>query len=158
MTFHAFPRSEAPELLDADALPLEHLAGSLRDIVRVNRFLGDAAVEAELPDPNSPVTIIDVGTGAGDLARILAGWARIPVVLRRMMDIPFRMESTSISRRDCRIRYVAYERRGPDSVRPEHLICNNPCPSHRGRIPLLTRNPLHSKISNSDETRGMDHE
>lgn len=76
MTFHAFPRSEAPELLDADALPLEHLAGSLRDIVRVNRFLGDAAVEAELPDPNSPVTIIDVGTGAGDLARILAGWAR----------------------------------------------------------------------------------
>ena len=85
MTFHAFPRSEAPELLDADTLPLEHLAGNLRDIVRVNRFLGDAAAlmraltaaaEADSPDPNSPVTIIDVGTGAGDLPRLLAGWAR----------------------------------------------------------------------------------
>ena len=35
-----------------------------------------AEVEADFPDPNSPVTIIDVGTGAGDLPRLLAGWTR----------------------------------------------------------------------------------
>ncbi len=106
MTFRAFPRSEAPELLDADTLPLEHLAGNLQDIVRINRFLGGAAAlmraftavaEADFPDPNSPVTLIDVGTGAGDLPRTLAVWARDSRRPIRIWAVDIRAEALRIA-------------------------------------------------------------
>jgi hypothetical protein len=84
MHLKALPRSETPEWLDAEQLPQDHLAGNLRDIVRVNRYLGGTAsvlrlladlIRSDFPDPRTPITILDAGTGAGDIPRALLKWA-----------------------------------------------------------------------------------
>lgn len=67
-------RSNAPELLDRDGHSVAELAGALRDIRAVNRFLGGsrALLDALRPvirrtKPGVPLNVLDVGTGAADL-------------------------------------------------------------------------------------------
>ena len=66
---------DSPELLDGE-LDVETLAGNLRDLARVNRWLGGADLSvaavmplvAGLPAPS----VLDVGTGAADIPARLA--------------------------------------------------------------------------------------
>jgi len=75
---------DAPELLDTLAdVPAATLAGNLRDIRNVNRYLGGTAVVlAHLPallaraPRGSTVSVLDVATGSGDIPRALVRWGR----------------------------------------------------------------------------------
>ncbi len=77
------PRAvDARELLDA-AAPLPDLEESLRDVARLNRFFGGAwLIRAQVTQllervpAGRSVTILDVGTGGGDLPIALVRWAR----------------------------------------------------------------------------------
>ena len=76
-------RDEA-ELLDAlDNVPPPVLAQNLRDIRRVNRYFGGTAVVlAHLPAlldrvPHAtPITVLDLATGSGDIPHALVRWGR----------------------------------------------------------------------------------
>lgn len=92
------PHSEARELLDAPGtIPAPTLAHNLRDIRRVNRFAGGTAVvlrhlPALLADVSrgTPVTLLDIATGSGDIPRALVRWGR-----RRGYDL--RVLATDVS-------------------------------------------------------------
>src|SRR5512147_158338 len=79
-------RRRGPELLD---LPPENysqseLAGSLADIRKVNRFLGDnhavikffSALLPGIAAAGRPVTVLDVATGSADIPVAIVKWAR----------------------------------------------------------------------------------
>jgi ubiquinone/menaquinone biosynthesis C-methylase UbiE len=77
-----WPRSEQPELLDADVHDAHELKENFRDIRRVNRLLGGTStVLSLLPRlldgvPNGqPVTILDLGTGCADIPLAVSRWA-----------------------------------------------------------------------------------
>ena len=85
MRFLRPKRNLSPELLDLPACDPGEVAGNLQDIARVNRYLGGASallkpltrlIEIDFPDPRDRVTVLDVGTGGGDLPRALCAWAR----------------------------------------------------------------------------------
>lgn len=72
------------ELLDDPAAEPTAVRESLRNIARANRWFGgcDAvriglhrALAAAAPDPRTPLTLLDVGTGAGDLPQMAVAWA-----------------------------------------------------------------------------------
>ncbi len=56
------------------------LAGNLRDLARVNRWLGGSALSWSALSPllqrDRPTTLLDVGTGSADVPRYLLDWAR----------------------------------------------------------------------------------
>lgn len=65
-----------PELLDGPLDDAALLRGNLRDLRRINRFLGgvrlsalalDALLDARAPAPSATVRVLDVGTGATDI-------------------------------------------------------------------------------------------
>lgn len=69
------------ELLDDPAADPVMVAESLRNIARANRWFGGAAavrfgLESVLRDvvPGSPITLLDLGTGLGDLPRVAMRW------------------------------------------------------------------------------------
>lgn len=71
------------ELIDGPPLPAADMACCMMDIARVNGLFGGRMVTmihvkrllAELP-ASRVVTVLDVGTGAGDIPRALVRWAR----------------------------------------------------------------------------------
>jgi len=71
------------ELLDDPSADPAMVAASLRDIARANRWFGGAAavrrgldrVVGDLPR-GTTVTLVDIGTGLGDLPRAAMGWAQ----------------------------------------------------------------------------------
>ncbi|MHB8645299.1 MAG: methyltransferase domain-containing protein [Thermomicrobiales bacterium] len=98
-SFVPTPRqSDAIEILDApDAVPADTLARNLRDIRRVNRFAGGTAVVLRhLPEllvgvsRGTPVTLLDIATGSGDIPRALIRWGG-----RRGYDL--RVQATDVS-------------------------------------------------------------
>jgi 2-polyprenyl-3-methyl-5-hydroxy-6-metoxy-1,4-benzoquinol methylase len=101
MFLHPLPRSARPELLDAESPPLDQLSGNLRDISRVNRFLGGTstllralarATRADFPNPGTPFSVLDVGTGAGDIPRAVAKWAEANGRTARIWAIDLRSD------------------------------------------------------------------
>jgi SAM-dependent methyltransferase len=71
--------SHAVELLDGPLDDPAALAGNLRDLRRINRWLGGAslstaAIEA-LAAHRAQLTLLDVGTGGGDIPVALLDWA-----------------------------------------------------------------------------------
>ncbi len=76
-------RSGEDELMDGDAVPADVFAACVVDLARVNTltlarpptlaFL-DRAMRGR--DPDMPVTILDVGFGAGDMLRAIHRWAQ----------------------------------------------------------------------------------
>jgi SAM-dependent methyltransferase len=75
------PRLEhADEYLDAPAHDATELEASLDDVASVNRWLGGRRALLkhleELIPRGKPVTILDGGTGSGDLPRAIVRWAR----------------------------------------------------------------------------------
>jgi ubiquinone/menaquinone biosynthesis C-methylase UbiE len=76
-------RTEAVELLDQTGHDPAELAANLHDIRTVNRLAGGAAtVLRHLPElvcrvpDGSPVEILDLATGSGDIPRAIADWGR----------------------------------------------------------------------------------
>jgi SAM-dependent methyltransferase len=76
-------RCEAQEWMDEPSQPASDLAASLRDIQKVNRFLGGTAVTLRhlkrlLRDtpPQTPITLLDLATGSGDIPRAAVRWGR----------------------------------------------------------------------------------
>jgi SAM-dependent methyltransferase len=102
-------RSDTPELLDQAEQDPAELRENLADIRRVNRFGGGSRVVlAHLPEllprvpPERPVTILDLGTGSGD----------IPLaVVRRLREIGRRLRLVA-SDADPAILDIAWETLG----------------------------------------------
>ncbi len=81
--FHRFrQRSYEPEHLDRGDYTPEEYEGCLRELRRVNRFLGDErALRVALFDeiarlPQRTISVLDVGAGSGHLLRVLVQWGR----------------------------------------------------------------------------------
>ncbi len=77
--------AHAAELLDGPLDDPATLAGNLRDLVRVNRWLGGVAVSRRVldglvgreADRGATISLLDVGTGAADIpVALLADWQR----------------------------------------------------------------------------------
>lgn len=78
-------RSQAPELMDDHAVDYETFRACLIDLSRVNAmtlayrptlaFLERLRKERRLPQ-DRPLKILDVGSGYGDMLRVIARWAR----------------------------------------------------------------------------------
>lgn len=85
-------RSEAPELLDGPLLDAAALRGNLRDLERVNRWLGGTSLSRRAIDHLADVhpagdrptfDLLDVGTGAADIPiALLASRDGVPPPLR----------------------------------------------------------------------------
>ena len=74
--------ARSTELLDDPAADERDVVASLRDIARINRAFGGAAAAAQRLDeflrpiaPGSTISLLDVGTGAGDIPRAAAARA-----------------------------------------------------------------------------------
>lgn len=73
-------RLDTPELLDDATLPEDAALASLADLRRLNRFLFGisvtlGALEGWLAAGPKPATVLDLGTGSGQMAQALARWA-----------------------------------------------------------------------------------
>lgn len=73
--------SGAEELLDGPLDQRAALVGNLRDLRRVNRYLGGVALSAQgldlLADGRSELTLLDVGTGGADIpVALIRAWRR----------------------------------------------------------------------------------
>jgi ubiquinone/menaquinone biosynthesis C-methylase UbiE len=60
-------RIESEELLDEHDAPREEMERSLRDLRRINRYLGGVRIYRALVRRFTPASILDVGTGTSDL-------------------------------------------------------------------------------------------
>ena len=75
-------RARAREWMDDPAIPFEDVAAALRDLERLNAVLRVRSALARHLFPRierltrSPVRILDVATGAADIPRAIAAWAR----------------------------------------------------------------------------------
>lgn len=73
------PRRDEPELMDAPGLPVAEVADAYRVLRRVNRQLGNLrSIDRELrllldedPPGTETLTILDVGSGSGDIPRFI---------------------------------------------------------------------------------------
>jgi ubiquinone/menaquinone biosynthesis C-methylase UbiE len=77
------PRLEGVvELLDCPGSSDEEIRGSLRDLARLNRYFGGVrTVLLHMTRmagewPQTPLTILDIGTGGADIPRAICRWAR----------------------------------------------------------------------------------
>jgi SAM-dependent methyltransferase len=78
-------RASTPELMDAADVDYETFKGCLEDLAKVNRltlayrptlaFLNRLHADGRWPQ-DRPVVILDVGSGYGDMLRLVARWAR----------------------------------------------------------------------------------
>ncbi|MCG6986943.1 MAG: methyltransferase domain-containing protein [Gemmatimonadetes bacterium] len=106
-------RSLEPELLDAPVTDLQELAGSLRHVAQVNRWLGGTRALrrhlASLVRGDGTLRYLDVGTGNGETLTDIALWARrrgcdarcVGVDLRaEMLALAARADGTSVLRAD----------------------------------------------------------
>ncbi len=71
-------RMPANELLDEHDAPREDMERSLRDLRRINRYLGGVSIYRRLVQRLAPKSILDVGTGTSEL-------------LETMTDVPLRI-------------------------------------------------------------------
>jgi len=80
-------RRHIPELIDLppDTYSQSEYSGSLADIRKVNRFLGDyhavlkyfsALVRGMGASPSRPIKVLDIATGSADIPRAIVKWAR----------------------------------------------------------------------------------
>jgi SAM-dependent methyltransferase len=66
------PRIESEELLDEEDAPRADMERSLRDLRRINKYLGGVGVYRSLVRKFAPRSIVDVGTGTSDLLESVA--------------------------------------------------------------------------------------
>lgn len=72
-------RSTAPEKMDDPAVPEGEVRKALNELETINRWLGGYSVVINALEkiawPREVVTIMDLGSGGGDMLRTIAGWA-----------------------------------------------------------------------------------
>ena len=76
-------RVDEEELLDLNQGTLDEAAQSLRDLTRINRWLGGGAFlrkylfkRLRSLDPEKPVSVLDIGSGSATTPIAIAEWAR----------------------------------------------------------------------------------
>jgi 2-polyprenyl-3-methyl-5-hydroxy-6-metoxy-1,4-benzoquinol methylase len=77
-------RSAALELLDLEEADASAIEACLRDLERINRWTGAYRVTLRWLDqlrlearPKRPITVLDAGSGGGDMLRQIRVWARV---------------------------------------------------------------------------------
>lgn len=101
-------RIEEPELMDSGSVPAAELDDALDFLSAANRYLGGWALMRRLLDrwsarwsPGRTVEFLDVGTGAGDLPRLLLRWARARGQSARVTAIDADPLVLELARRRC---------------------------------------------------------
>jgi SAM-dependent methyltransferase len=93
------------ERLDAETHDERVLAGSLRQIAAVNRWLGGTRGLLREIDHRfgrlPRLTVLDVGCGDGDTARVLAAWGRARGIDVRITGLDLHRQTAAIARRRC---------------------------------------------------------
>src|SRR5919109_2505603 len=88
--------SGAEELLDGPLDDRAALVGNLRDLARVNRRLGGAALSERAVDALAPgraeISLLDIGTGAADIPLALIEHGRAAGRLVRITGVDHRPE------------------------------------------------------------------
>jgi hypothetical protein len=74
------PRRDSQELLDMGEGSVQDVRENFADLRRINRYLGGNAalirhLYPRLKSIDAPSTVVDVGTGSGDLIPLIGGWA-----------------------------------------------------------------------------------
>lgn len=99
-------RSDERELLDAETLDPDDLRANLRELAMLNRLPGGAGASfqaiRQLTDAAAMVTVVDVGTGGGDLPRTFVRRARGAGATWRITAVESRPEVLEIARRRLR--------------------------------------------------------
>jgi ubiquinone/menaquinone biosynthesis C-methylase UbiE len=98
-------RSSATELMDTTTLPHDVADRTLRFLEMTNRRFGGTAVVLRYFDAwrprwtaETPVTVLDVGTGAADIPMALVGWARDAGVDLRVTGIDSAPDIVAVAR------------------------------------------------------------
>lgn len=81
---HPLPQRDTPELLDSRLYSRAEVARSLRDVARINSFLGATRplyqavwrLIETAPHQGGPITLLDIGAGNADFARRLMAQAQ----------------------------------------------------------------------------------
>jgi len=73
-------RSDSPELLDIGVGSDEDVQANFADMWRINRYLGGVQALTQHLYPRllahaGTTTLVDIGTGAGDIGAVISGWA-----------------------------------------------------------------------------------
>jgi 2-polyprenyl-3-methyl-5-hydroxy-6-metoxy-1,4-benzoquinol methylase len=103
-----FKRVDRPELMDTRDFPPETVRETLRFLSLTNRRFGGADVvlrhlKGWRPRwPKGPVTLLDVGTGGGDIALAVARWARSEKVDMRITAVDLIPSIADIARENTR--------------------------------------------------------
>jgi SAM-dependent methyltransferase len=97
-------RIDAVELLDAGAGNQEDVAMNLAEMSRINRYLGGVQALTRhlhplLASVNHPVTILDLGTGSGDLLALISRWARRNELSVRMVGLDWAERNLAVARK-----------------------------------------------------------
>lgn len=110
-------RSARPELLDRDDADRATIEACLRDLERINRWTGAYRVTLrwleQLPlerAPERPLTVLDVGSGGGDMLRRIRAWARTRGLEVRLIGVDRNPHAIAAAEAatpaECRISYV----------------------------------------------------
>lgn len=82
MTSFAY-RSNQKELLDRDDIPFAHIRQNMRELDRINHYLGGHRITLQglqsllkKAPPSSPLHIVEIGCGGGDNLRVIRQWAQ----------------------------------------------------------------------------------
>ncbi len=124
---------ELPELMDGEC-SYEDFRGCLRSLEQVNRWLlgyrPTLAWLEQLPGGlNEPVRIVDVGSGGGDMLRLIAAWAKrrgISVELTGIDLNPYAARAAAdFTPKEIGIAWVTGDALAYRSDKPVHLVVNS---------------------------------
>ena len=88
-------RSTAPEFMDEASASGPELQTALKELEYVNRYLGGisttlrALQQCSNRGTRSPLTLLDLGTGAADIPRAIVQWARMRQLEVRVVAVDF---------------------------------------------------------------------
>jgi hypothetical protein len=107
-TAFATPRINEPELLDMGIGTHEDVQTNLREMARINRYLGGFRSITRYLCPrlrmqSAPASIADIGTGSADLLILLSRWARRQSLSLNLIGVDFAARHLAIARRMNRI-------------------------------------------------------
>lgn len=97
-----FERVDAPELLDLGEGTPDDVRASLRDLWRINRYLGGVRALTKHLYPrlrqHREATLVDIGAGSGEIAVLIARWARRQHLNVRVIAFDFAPRHLTLAR------------------------------------------------------------